>query len=87
MATMVVIIPHTPHTMADIPRIMGVTMPDITAAMPTGDLTTATGTFTRPDTPTTTAAIVITAAGIAAGATGNISPGSGESELSCCSMH
>ena len=69
MATTVVFIPHI--TAETIPRIMGVIIPDITAATSTGNLTTATGTFTRPDTPTTTAVPVITVAGIAVGIAGN----------------
>ena len=64
--------PAYPHIMADILRIMGGTILDITAATSTGDLTTATGTFTRPDMPATTVVIVITAATIAAGVTGNL---------------
>lgn len=68
MATTVVIIRHI--TADTIPRIMGVTIPDITAATSTGSLTTATDTLTRPDTPTT-AVIVITVAGIAVGVADN----------------
>jgi hypothetical protein len=69
MATTAVIIPDI--TADTIPRIMGVTIPDITAVTSTGGLITATGTFTRPDTPTTTAVPVIMAAGIAVGIAGN----------------
>ena len=67
MATVVITRDITVET---IPGIMGVTILDITAATSTGGLTTATGTFTHPDTPITTVVVVIMTAGIAVGVAG-----------------
>lgn len=58
MATVVITRDITVDT---IPGIMGVTIPDITAATSTGGLTTATDTSTRPDTGTTTATAIMAA--------------------------